>query len=56
MGVGPAYAIPKLLKKLAVSKEDIDFYEVTHCCQFTFKNAYRRHPIRLTRHSHHKLS
>ena len=28
MGVGPAYAIPKLLKKLNVSKDDIDFYEV----------------------------
>jgi acetyl-CoA acetyltransferase len=28
MGVGPAYAIPKLLKKIGVSKDDIDFYEV----------------------------
>jgi acetyl-CoA acyltransferase 1 len=28
MGVGPAYAIPKLLEKHGISKDDVDFYEV----------------------------
>lgn len=28
MGVGPAYAIPKLLEKAKVSKDDIDIYEI----------------------------
>jgi acetyl-CoA acyltransferase 1 len=28
MGVGPAYAIPKVLEKTGLSKEDIDFYEI----------------------------
>jgi acetyl-CoA acyltransferase 1 len=28
MGVGPAYAIPKVLKKTGLSKEDVDFFEI----------------------------
>ncbi|KAH7929060.1 thiolase [Leucogyrophana mollusca] len=28
MGVGPAYAIPKVLEKVGLSKNDIDFYEI----------------------------
>ena len=28
MGVGPAYAIPKLLGKHGITKDDVDFYEV----------------------------
>ena len=28
MGVGPAYAIPKVLEKTGLSKEDIDFFEI----------------------------
>jgi len=28
MGVGPAYAIPKVLQKTGLSKEDIDFFEI----------------------------
>ncbi|KAF8871681.1 Thiolase, N-terminal domain-containing protein [Infundibulicybe gibba] len=28
MGVGPAYAIPRVLGKAGLSKEDIDFYEI----------------------------
>jgi hypothetical protein len=28
MGVGPAYAIPKLLNKLDITKDDVDFYEI----------------------------
>ncbi|KIJ12049.1 acetyl-CoA C-acyltransferase [Paxillus involutus ATCC 200175] len=28
MGVGPAFAIPKVLEKAGVSKEDVDFYEI----------------------------
>ncbi|ODO07739.1 hypothetical protein I350_03314 [Cryptococcus amylolentus CBS 6273] len=28
MGVGPAYAIPKVLQQAGLSKEDIDFYEI----------------------------
>lgn len=28
MGVGPAYAIPKLLEKHGITKDDVDFYEV----------------------------
>lgn len=28
MGVGPAYAIPKVLQKTGLSKEEIDFYEI----------------------------
>jgi acetyl-CoA acyltransferase 1 len=28
MGVGPAYAIPKVLQNAGLSKEDIDFYEI----------------------------
>ncbi|KAI0311474.1 thiolase [Amylostereum chailletii] len=28
MGVGPAFAIPKLLEKTGVSKEEVDFYEI----------------------------
>ena len=28
MGVGPAYAIPKVLEKTGLSKEDVDFYEI----------------------------
>ncbi|KAF7322720.1 Acetyl-CoA acetyl transferase [Mycena chlorophos] len=28
MGVGPAYAIPKVLEKTGLSKEEIDFYEI----------------------------
>lgn len=28
MGVGPAYAIPAVLKKNGLSKEDIDFFEI----------------------------
>ncbi|EIW78879.1 acetyl-CoA acetyl transferase [Coniophora puteana RWD-64-598 SS2] len=28
MGVGPAYAIPKLLEKIHVSKDEVDFYEI----------------------------
>jgi len=28
MGVGPAYAIPKVLEKTGLKKEDIDFYEI----------------------------
>ncbi|WFD28050.1 acetyl-CoA C-acyltransferase [Malassezia nana] len=28
MGVGPAYAIPKLLEKAKISKEDVDIYEI----------------------------
>jgi len=27
MGVGPAYAIPKLLEKHGITKDDVDFYE-----------------------------
>jgi acetyl-CoA acyltransferase len=41
MGVGPAYAIPKLLKKTGLKKEDIDLWEVNeafasqalYCCE-----------------------
>jgi acetyl-CoA acyltransferase len=41
MGVGPAYAIPKLLKKTGLTKEDIDLWEINeafasqalYCCQ-----------------------
>ncbi|KAG2136077.1 Thiolase, N-terminal domain-containing protein [Suillus bovinus] len=28
MGVGPAYAIPKLLERTGLSKDDVDFYEI----------------------------
>ncbi|KIK92591.1 hypothetical protein PAXRUDRAFT_829798 [Paxillus rubicundulus Ve08.2h10] len=28
MGVGPAFAIPKVLEKAGVSKDDVDFYEI----------------------------
>lgn len=28
MGVGPAYAIPKLLEKVGATKDAIDFYEI----------------------------
>lgn len=28
MGVGPAYAIPKVLAKAGISKEDVDLYEI----------------------------
>lgn len=28
MGVGPAYAIPKVLAKAGLSKDDVDFYEI----------------------------
>ncbi|KAI5118744.1 hypothetical protein M0805_008144 [Coniferiporia weirii] len=28
MGVGPAFAIPKVLSKTGLSKEDVDFYEI----------------------------
>lgn len=28
MGVGPAYAIPAVLKKTGLAKEDIDFFEI----------------------------
>ena len=28
MGVGPAYAIPKVLAQAGLSKDDIDFYEI----------------------------
>ncbi|KAJ7197291.1 acetyl-CoA acetyl transferase [Mycena pura] len=28
MGVGPAYAIPKVLEKTGLTKDDIDFYEI----------------------------
>lgn len=28
MGVGPGYAIPKLLKKVSATKENIDFFEI----------------------------
>jgi Acetyl-CoA acetyltransferase len=28
MGVGPAYAIPKVLKKTGLTKEEIDFFEI----------------------------
>lgn len=28
MGVGPAYAIPKILEKTGLKKEDIDFFEI----------------------------
>ena len=28
MGVGPAFAIPKVLSKVGLSKDDIDFYEI----------------------------
>ena len=29
MGVGPAYAIPTLLKRIKVDKNDVDFYEIS---------------------------
>lgn len=28
MGVGPAYAIPLVLEKTGLSKDDVDFYEI----------------------------
>jgi acetyl-CoA acyltransferase 1 len=28
MGVGPAYAIPKVLEKAGLTKDDVDFYEI----------------------------
>jgi acetyl-CoA acyltransferase 1 len=28
MGVGPLYAIPKVLAKAGISKNDVDFYEI----------------------------
>lgn len=28
MGVGPAYAIPKVLEKAGISKDEVDFYEI----------------------------
>ncbi|KAG6882848.1 3-ketoacyl-CoA thiolase A, peroxisomal [Termitomyces sp. Mi166 len=28
MGVGPAYAIPKVLEKTGLTKEDVDFFEI----------------------------
>lgn len=28
MGVGPAYAIPKILEKTGLTKDDVDFYEI----------------------------
>jgi acetyl-CoA acyltransferase 1 len=28
MGVGPAYAIPKVLEKTGLSRDDVDFYEI----------------------------
>lgn len=28
MGVGPAYAIPAVLKKVGLSKDDVDLFEV----------------------------
>ncbi len=45
MGVGPAYAIPKLLKKAGMKKEDIDLWEINeafasqalYCCEDVLK-------------------
>lgn len=28
MGVGPAYAIPRVLQKAGISKDDVDFFEI----------------------------
>ena len=28
MGVGPAYAIPRVLEKTGLTKDDVDFYEI----------------------------
>jgi len=28
MGVGPAFAIPKVLSKAGITKEDVDLYEI----------------------------
>lgn len=28
MGIGPAFAIPKLLERLGISKDEVDFYEI----------------------------
>jgi acetyl-CoA acyltransferase 1 len=28
MGIGPAFAIPKVLQKAGITKEDVDFFEI----------------------------
>lgn len=28
MGIGPAFAIPKVLKKVGISKDDVDLWEI----------------------------
>lgn len=55
MGVGPAYAIPAVLEKHGLTKDDVDFYEVSS----RHSSFYTRKLIRLfrsTRLSLHKLS
>lgn len=38
MGVGPAYAIPKVLAQAGLSKDDIDFYEINEA--FASQSVY----------------
>lgn len=38
MGVGPAYAIPKVLEKTGLSKDEVDFYEINEA--FASQSVY----------------
>lgn len=30
--IGPAFAIPKVLEKAGISKDDVDFFEINEVC------------------------
>jgi acetyl-CoA acyltransferase 1 len=45
MGVGPAYAIPKVLEKTGLSKSDIDFYEINEA--FASQALYCVHKLEI---------
>jgi acetyl-CoA acyltransferase 1 len=38
MGIGPAYAIPKVLERTGLTKEDVDFYEINEA--FASQSVY----------------
>jgi acetyl-CoA acetyltransferase len=46
MGVGPAYAIPKILEKVGLSKDEVDFYEINEA--FTSQAVYSIEKIGLS--------
>ena len=53
MGVGPAYAIPKLLEKHGITKDDVEFYEVR---AVGANRAWAHLLVRSTRRSLRRLS